>query len=900
MLLPPSVTTLNALESDIPYTWSNFSVSRLMRYAVSDGQHTVHASLTFTASKPFVKLVSGRAFLPSAASKDAGSEFLLITFREISATTNIDVDLENIGFQIHPGAGSSPFRVLSKTGQLVQSSSFQQRDINQNRVFLALQAFGSITGLSSQPTMTIPIRIVASTISSSVGNFSQDAISDQMVYADVAITVERLLPDSRNRPKVLVLRLKSEGLSVPMSSSVSITEELLDVVMEEDGTDISDIKFVLADKPNQGTLLLQSSKEPSTAFQSNNNNFVWGFRRKELLSGQLQYIHSGALHNTSSIGNAEGGVDSFSVNVSVAWSSSADGKYKSDESMLSIGSLRVPIRAIDNTQILLIVPSSLSIASSAPNLVLTPRHLRVSVPAEMDINPDELEYRLVQKPQSGSLVNRRSGQPIISAFNQNQLFNAEVVYLKSPTATGAPEEEWMVLRACSTGARQAKCSTPTKLKIKLEMDNQMGPEVVHNEILSIPTTPPVNSKPRSGIITQKHLKAVDPDTPTNELKYLVWQPIGGRLAWLDQPLQDVHSFTQADLENDTSQLVFIPNQNGSTLSNSGFSFLVTDGLHQSRPEWFTVERVRVRKTVVLEANARLNAAPGIASVISVDMLRANISNVEPEDILFRVTRLPQHGRLLLEKVQRPVDEFTQADINTRRLTYQPQSDLGGWSQRDHFNFVVVAAAKTHSSEEQVRQHQKDEEFRFRIITSYSNVPTSSLHKFVNTMPIVVKGLGGSVAINASHLNLTKLSTLCDDALFVEVYRSPRHGRLVKLSEQLATPPTPSNSREETEPDEDVASRQPEDEEGTSSVEMSAEELHSGRQLVYRHIPTQELEQDEEDEFTFSVYSLREKHRKGVSLLRIPLSVSLVNMKQPNGEQWGKLVNWPKPIFRFLY
>uniref|UniRef100_A0A915ESB1 Uncharacterized protein n=1 Tax=Ditylenchus dipsaci TaxID=166011 RepID=A0A915ESB1_9BILA len=741
-----------------------------IRYAVSDGQHTVHASLTFTASKPFVKLVSGRAFLPSAASKDAGSEFLLITFRKSVQPQILMLTWKILGqflfsfefyilitllyrFQIHPGTGSSPFRVLSKTGQLVQSSSFQQRDINQNRVFLALQAFGSMTGLSSQPTMTIPIRIVASTISSSVGNFSQDAISDQMVL--------------KKQAKVLVLRLKSEGLSVPMSSSVSITEELLDVVMEEDGTDISDIKFVLADKPNQGTLLLQSSKcslPPSPCVSACRNGH----------------------------------------------------------------------------------------------------------------QPDELEYRLVQKPQSGSLVNRRSGQPIISAFNQNQLFNAEVVYLKSPTATGAPEEEWMVLRACSTGARQAKCSAPTILKIKLEMDNQMGPEVVHNEILSIPSTPPVNSKPRSGIITQKHLKAVDPDTPTNELKYLVWQPIGGRLAWLDQPLQGVHSFTQADLENDTSQLVFIPNQDGSTLSNSGFSFLVTDGLHQSRPEWFTVERVRVRKTVVLEANARLNAAPGIASVISVDMLRANISNVEPEDILFRVTRLPQHGRLLLEKVQRPVDEFTQADINTRRLTYQPQSDLGGWSQRDHFNFVVVAAAKTHSSEEQVRQHQKDEEFRFRIITSYSNVPTSSLHKFVNTLPIVVKGLGGSVAINASHLNLTKLSTLCDDALFVEVYRSPRHGRLVKLSEQLATPPTPSNSREETEPDEDVASRQPEDEEGDSegdnsqssttdtksSVEMSAEELHSGRQLVYRHIPTQELEQDEEDEFTFSVYSLREKHRKG--------------------------------------
>ncbi|KHN73140.1 hypothetical protein Tcan_16427 [Toxocara canis] len=62
-------------------------------------------------------------------------------------------------------------------------------------------------------------------------------------------------------------------------------------------------------------------------------------------------------------------------------------------------------------------------------------------------------------------------------------------------------------------------------------------------------------------------------------------------------------------------------------SAGGFSFLVSDGLHQIGPEWFTVESSE-RVSVAVEANARLVIPPGnTPSTIGMDLLRAHIPNV---------------------------------------------------------------------------------------------------------------------------------------------------------------------------------------------------------------------------------------------------------------------------------
>jgi hypothetical protein len=164
--------------------------------------------------------------------------------------------------------------------------------------------------------------------------------------------------------------------------------------------------------------------------------------------------------------------------------------------------------------------------------------------------------------------------------------------------------------------------------------------------------------------------------------------------------------------------------------------LVSDGLHQTKPEWFTVSR-NEKMSITLETNARLNAAPTIPAVVGIDLLRAKIPKATPEQILYTVSRAPIHGEILLNK-KKSVRQFTQADINNRLVYYKSNSaKLGGWSQKDYFNFIVSVNS---SANKGLR-----DEFRFRIQTSFAWIPADELGQFVSTRPVVV-GRGKSCKI----------------------------------------------------------------------------------------------------------------------------------------------------------
>lgn len=54
--------------------------------------------------------------------------------------------------------------------------------------------------------------------------------------------------------------------------------------------------------------------------------------------------------------------------------------------------------------------------------------------------------------------------------------------------------------------------------------------------------------------------------------------------------------------------------------------MVTDGLHQTKAEWFMIERAE-KMSITLETNAKLSAAPMVPTVIGMDFLRAKIPKV---------------------------------------------------------------------------------------------------------------------------------------------------------------------------------------------------------------------------------------------------------------------------------
>lgn len=115
------------------------------------------------------------------------------------------------------------------------------------------------------------------------------------------------------------------------------------------------------------------------------------------------------------------------------------------------------------------------------NLTLTPRILRLLTPADSFIDYSKLEYRLVEKSNFLQLLNRHTNQTILSAFNHAQLQNGDVILApllsdesEDLLLPSDKEEIFFVLKACTNSLKQAKCSIPSRIKIKYKMNNKMG------------------------------------------------------------------------------------------------------------------------------------------------------------------------------------------------------------------------------------------------------------------------------------------------------------------------------------------------------------------------------------------------------------------------------------------
>ena len=123
-----------------------------------------------------------------------------------------------------------------------------------------------------------------------------------------------------------------------------------------------------------------------------------------------------------------------------------------------------------------------------------------------------------------------------------------------------------------------------------------------------------------------------------------------------------------------------------------------------------------------------------------------------------------------------IEHFTQLDIDGKRLTYQSQPNIDTWTQLDFFKFKLAISDSGKVS-------QLGEELTFHIENSYSNMAMADLQKLVpHNLVKVSRGdfhyslflflNGGSLALNITHLNLTKLSEFSDDEIYLKLHRQP--------------------------------------------------------------------------------------------------------------------------------
>uniref|UniRef100_A0A0M3IIB6 Chondroitin sulfate proteoglycan 4 n=1 Tax=Ascaris lumbricoides TaxID=6252 RepID=A0A0M3IIB6_ASCLU len=752
-----------------------------------------------------------------------------ITTRNLSAVTNLDVNNSQILFTVigtHNWilvANSTQTPVMSFSQQVRKNTRKEDNDlildVEDGKVFYRISE-----------SFTRPERIMVSANElTSITDF------------------EKIRQKADSRPPVEMRTLSV--LNVPISSLSQINSEILFATANNKPP--SEIIYDVIKQPSTGTLVLESFKVTGSEQAIMPSNFyVSRFTQAHINAGQLEYLHNGGTPSR----------DSFTFNVSV------DSR--------PIGPFTLFINIVDD-QVELVV-SNVSVFSGG-SIVLSRSIVRGTSSQD-----GELEFKVTSHPKAGwialdtwNLANITS----LSKFTSSQLNDHRVSYVNNPSTH--TKHDSFLLAVCSSSSR---CSESKQINVLIKQRNVHGPELVRNEVMKI-----WNSN--KATVTKQYLLSQDDDSPAEQLQYLVSRPINGYLARSNEPRRAIFNFSQAEINR--SQIIFVKHENST--SAGGFSFLVSDGLHQIGPEWFTVESSE-RISVAIEANARLVIPPGnTPSVIGMDLLRAHIPNVPANSVLFSVSKVPKLGSLLLSG--RPIQRFSQLDINERRIAYKPRSEtIDSWSKRDWFHFVVSSNGSANPVDEEYRfrisityaaipasrihelvpmrgidigpaykprsetidswskrdwfhfvvssngsANPVDEEYRFRISITYAAIPASRIHELVPMRGIDIGPVtGGSVAINASYMNLSRLVTLCKEELLVEASRPPRSGLLHFI----------------------LASNQ------TSII--TANQLLSGRSLVYRN---QMLDDTQLDEIIFHVYP-RSESSKRTSRLRIPLPINL--------------------------
>uniref|UniRef100_A0A915PFV8 Chondroitin sulfate proteoglycan 4 n=1 Tax=Setaria digitata TaxID=48799 RepID=A0A915PFV8_9BILA len=603
-----------------------------------------------------------------------------------------------------------------------------------------------------------------------------DSQNEQLITAVVAnLTVAKtfkILKTERDRYGEHHLEIRTlTPLIVPLSSISQIDKNILLVTALDKHP--NEIVFDVIQQPMYGSLILESVKAVNNGRAVMPGNFfVSRFTQAHVNAGQIQYMHNGDLSTR----------DSIIFNVST-------GKQK-------IGPYTLLISVVDDKVELFV--SNLTVMSGSSK-VLNNDVLYAIAPGE-----DNIEFRVFSDPEFGWLV-RNDWDPVnistIRQFSVQELRDHQIHYVNNPVSL--EQRDTFTIAACGTGTLQ--CTEPKQVTVLVMYNNLHGPELLRNEVMKMWNTD-------KGSISKQHLFSQDDDTPDEQVRYFISRPLNGYIARVSDPSKPITNFSQAEIGN---------------TGIGGFSFLVSDGLHEIGPEWFTVESSQEFK-VIMDENGRLVVPPGrVPIVIGPDLLK-----VEPNKIEYSVTKIPRHGTLLLSGL--PTQKFTQEDVNQYRLTYKTNIDfLDEWTKRDLFLFKVFINDSTNDS--------AIDEHRFKISITYAGLPSHRLHEFIQLKNVVVS-CGGSVAINKSHINLDVMRKHLHEELLVDFTRKPRYGQLDVLNNIV------------------------------SHVKMmKLLDLLTGRSLIYRH-------QDEgsvlPDEILFHIFPKNDANRR-TSRLRIILPVTVL-------------------------
>ncbi|XP_077004281.1 FRAS1-related extracellular matrix protein 1 isoform X12 [Tamandua tetradactyla] len=115
-------------------------------------------------------------------------------------------------------------------------------------------------------------------------------------------------------------------------------------------------------------------------------------------------------------------------------------------------------------------------------------------------------------------------------------------------------------------------------------------------------------------------------------------------------------------------------------------FIISNGLWTKQGVFeITLETVDKALPVVTR-NKGLRLVKGATGLLSPDLLQLTDPDTPVENLTFLLAQLPQHGQLYLRGTGLLQHNFTQQDVDSRKVAYRHS---GGDSQVDHFTFVAT-------------------------------------------------------------------------------------------------------------------------------------------------------------------------------------------------------------------
>ncbi|XP_013371842.1 PREDICTED: FRAS1-related extracellular matrix protein 1 isoform X2 [Chinchilla lanigera] len=280
---------------------------------------------------------------------------------------------------------------------------------------------------------------------------------------------------------------------------------------------------------------------------------------------------------------------------------------------------------------------------------------------------EELHYVITSPPQHGRVEYVHSPGVPITHFSQTDIAGQRVCYAHTSKAA-APSDSFGFL--ISNGL----CTKHGVLEITLEAVDRALPVVTRNEGLRL-------ARGAMGLLSPDLLQLTDPDTPAENLTFLLAQlPRHGQL-YLRGTVLLPHSFTQWDVD---SRNVAYQHSGGDSQVDR-FTFVATDGTNQGfivdgrvwqDPVPFTIQVDQLDKTA--PRITRLHSASQVGLLkngcygiyITSHVLKASDPDTEDDEIIFKILRGPLHGHLENTTTGELIcEKFSQKDLNSKTVLY---------------------------------------------------------------------------------------------------------------------------------------------------------------------------------------------------------------------------------------